>query len=587
MNHVFISPDSMDSTNGTLSDLLDLLWTEDLADLRTRSLSSEAGGQAQITLGETNITVYLQTDEWRGGLCPARIERTETGQELEPEELLRLTLKAMKEIDPEVLDRTLQQLRDSENNINLVQQAGSTLADMALEENALKGTLVCERLAAWKDRPFHPLSHSRGSWDENEIQKYGAEFGRLFPLSWCAVAQNSLMASPHADETGPAAAILNDTQLTAVKSEMQSRGLATTHLAIPVHPWQAEKVINRTFADELASGQIVMLNFRGPLVAATSSLRSVVVPSRMSRHIKLPLDVETLGVRRLLSAQSLMNGLKGAKLLSEALTHRPQLGRAARLADETQFWTFSEASKDVLAPRTAYLGCMIRDIPDAAEKTIMPLAALAVAPGNNVPPAIVALLRNRSGLTHENFLAALFDLLSGFAVEALSCGFIPEMHGQNVLVEMVDSLPSAIILRDHDTVRCLPKVLEQRGLKAPDYIIKDPRRATMLLSKHEDLFAYGQTLLFDVALRAICDALNRAGAIDFATSRQMLRSSVERHISHVEMPAELRVQLKNALLNEPLWPFKQILTPLLKTAQLGLGMPSRLGLAGNPLHSPG
>lgn len=587
MNHVFISPDSMDSTNGTLSDLLDLLWTEDLADLRTRSLSSEAGGHAQITLGETNITVYLQTDEWRGGLCPARIERTETGQELEPEELLRLTLKAMKEIDPEVPDRTLQQLRDSENNINLVQQAGSALADIALEENALKGTLVCERLAAWKDRPFHPLSHSRGSWDESEIQKYGAEFGRLFPLSWCAVAQNSLMASPHADDKGPAAAILNDTQLTAVTSEMQSRGLATTHLAIPVHPWQADQIINRTFADELASGQIVMLNFRGPLVAATSSLRSVVVPSRMSRHIKLPLDVETLGVRRLLSAQSLMNGLKGAKLLSEALTHRPQLGRAARLADETQFWTFSEASKDVLAPRTAYLGCMIRDIPDAAEKTIMPLAALAVAPGNNVPPAIVALLRSRSDLTLENFLATLFDLLSGFAVEALSCGFIPEMHGQNVLVEMVDSLPSAIILRDHDTVRCLPKVLEQRGLKAPDYIIKDPRRATMLLSKHEDLFAYGQTLLFDVALRAICDALNRAGAIDFATSRQMLRSSVEHHISHVEMPAELRVQLKSALLNEPQWPFKQILTPLLKTAQLGLGMPSRLGLAGNPLHSPG
>jgi siderophore synthetase component len=587
MNQVPTIPNPAQSVGSTLRDLLDLLWTEDLAGLRTQCLLTQSDGQANIALGETNIIVHLQTDEWRGGLRPVRIQRFETGRDFEPEELLRLVLDSSDDVEPSVRVRTLQQLNESMRNIDLVRQVGPTLANIALQEESHRGNLVFERLAAWGDRPFHPMSHSRGGWGETEIQQYGAEFGRLFPLSWYAVEKGRLIVSPQIKDASPAIAILNDAQLAAVNTQMQTLGIAGTHVAIPVHPWQADHVIGRIFADELTSRTIIQLSFRGPLVAATSSLRSVVVPSRMSRHIKLPLDVETLGVRRLLSAQSLMNGLKGAELLSAAFAYRPRLGEVARLADESQFWSFSEESKDVLAPRTAYLGCVIRDLPDAAEVTIMPLASLAVAPNDDVPPAIATLLQILPDITIEAFLAKLFDLLSGFAVEALSCGFIPEMHGQNVLIEMTGGLPSAIVLRDHDTVRCLPDVLKQCGLKVPDYIIKDPRRATMLLSRTEDLFAYGQTLLFDVAMRAVCEALDKAGAMDLATSRQMLRASVNHHLEQVEIPANLRVELRRALLEERQWPFKQILTPLLKTVELGLGMPSRVGLADNPLRIGG
>jgi siderophore synthetase component len=584
MNYIMQMPTHQEDRNAILDDLLDLLWAEDVAGLRSRILSCGQDSSIRLALGKKEILVHLQPDHWRGGTRPFRVEHAETGRSLGPSDLLWMVLNALPGLDLSVLDRTMKQLSQSEKNADFVRGVGTFLSKAGRQEDALENVLLWERMAAWRDRPFHPLSHSRGSWGPGEIEQYGAEFGRYFPLRWCAVDRSHLMASPRAEEGGPAAAILDDSQFGSLQQELENHDIGMTHEALPLHPWQADHVVHREYVEEIADGRIVMLDFKGPLVAATSSLRSVIIPGKPGCHLKLPLDVETLGVRRLLSAQSLHNGLKGADLLQSALASRPGLGRAARIADETQFWTFTEQSRDILSPRTAFLGCAIRRLPVSQGASLIPLAAFAVAPTGGIPPAIDAALRGRNGATLEDFIVELFDLLAGFAIEALGCGFIPEMHGQNVLVEISDGRPSAIVLRDHDTVRCLPTALSECGLDVPDYIIKDPRRATMLLSRPEDLFAYGQTLLFDVALRAIGTELDRAGALALSRSRRLLRASVERHIERIEIPSELRGPLRSALLEQPEWPFKQILTPLLQTAELGLGMPSRLGLAANPLR---
>jgi siderophore synthetase component len=584
MNYVTQMLTRTEDRNAILDDLLDLLWTEDVAGLRSRVLSSGRKSYVTLVLGKQEIKVHLQQDQWRGGLRPSRVEQASTGKALSPSELLWIVLNALPNLDLSVLDRTVKQLSQSERNANLVREMGNVLSSAGNRDGALQNALIWERMAAWRDRPFHPLSHSRGGWEPGEIEQYGAEFGRYFPLRWCAVDRSHLMASPRAEKGGPTAAILDDRQLGSLQQELEIHDIGITHEAVPLHPWQADHVVHREYAEEIADGRIVMLAFRGPLVAATSSLRSVMIPGKPGCHLKLPLDVETLGVRRLLSAQSLHNGLKGADLLSSALASRPGLGRTARIADETQFWTFSEQSGDILAPRTAYLGCAIRRLPVIEGASLVPLAAFAVAPAGGIPPAIDAALKARPGMRVEEFIAALFDLLAGFAIEALGCGFIPEMHGQNVLVEISDGWPSSIVLRDHDTVRCHPAALAECGLTVPDYIIKDPRRATMLLSRPEDLFAYGQTLLYDVALRAIGTELDRAGALDLSKSRRLLRAAVERHVERIEMPCDMRGRLRSAMLEQPEWPFKQILTPLLQTTELGLGMPSRLGVAGNPLR---
>ncbi|WP_207783447.1 IucA/IucC family protein [Methylosinus sp. RM1] len=571
-----------------LTELLELLWTEDIAGFRSRIVTEARDGRVsgRLRLGEIELSATLDWDGWREELRPSAVfaESAEGAVRLDAKDLLWILLSALRDLDLATLDRTMRQLDESIRNSELLERAALLLEEdckLALEKN---NSWIWERLAAWRDRPFHPLARGRGGWEKDEIETYGAEFGRLFALRWCAVSRDHIRKSPAMDRREPADIILAPSQVEALTEEMARCGLAETHIAFPVHPWHLEAAAPLEFGPELASGEIVILGFVGPLVSATSSLRTVAIASTPHRHVKLPLDVYTLGVRRLMSAQSLHNGLLGAALLEEASSRRPTIAARVRIADEARFWTFDEASRDVFSPRSAVLGCAIRDFPLLADDaTFVPLASFSVAPCAGLPPAIEQALGLRSGVSIEAFLEELFTLVVGFAVEALQCGFIPEMHGQNVLIELIRGQPVRILLRDHDTVRCLPEWLRRVGLQPPAYLIKDPRRATMLLQSPEELIAYAQTLLFDVALRAICEMVDRSGHLELRAAKGLLRRVTAREIERLEGASDVRERLRASFLDSSEWPFKQILTPLLATPQLGLGMPSAIGRAKNPL----
>jgi siderophore synthetase component len=580
------------SNDVILAELLELLWMEDVGGLRTLILGGarDENGTSRFRLGDAEMSANLAWDGWRSDRrVVALYEVTVEGscRSLDARTILWRVLSALPDLDLAILDRTMRQLDESIQNTAFLADAGHLLEDECASALGQWNGSIWERLAAWRERPFHPFSHCRGGWGRYEIETYGAEFGRFFALRWCAVVSDRLLCSPVAGQREPKDFILTPSQASAVTEEMGMRGIAKTHIALPVHPWHLETIIPHEFGPETDAGEIVALDFAGPLVHATSSPRTVAIAANPRRHIKLPLDIETLGVRRLMSAQSLHNGLKGSALLDEACLRRPNIGARVRIADETRFWTFNEASGDVFAPRTAFLGCLIRDIPMASENGVLvPLAGFAVAPGPGLPPAIGQALEMRPGNV-ELFLGELFRLLVGFAVDALHCGFIPEIHGQNVLIELDRGYPVAIVLRDHDTIRCLPEWLGESGLQAPAYLIKNPRRATMLLECPETLFAYAQTLLFDVALRAVCEAVDRSGHLDLADSRELLRRTTADEIAKSDAPPQKRDRLRKAFLESKEWPFKQILTPLLTTSQLGLGMPSAIGRAANPLLEPG
>lgn len=198
MNYISQIPTYAEDRNAILDDLLDLLWTEDIAGLRSNVLSSQQDNHATITIGGKEIVVRLQPDHWRGGGRPLGIEHAQTCKTLEPSELLWLVLNDLPELSLPVLDRTMRQLGQSEKNAGLVKAMGTVLSNAGRQPGALENDLLWERMAAWRDRPFHPLAHSRGSWGAGEIEEYGAEFGRYFPLRWCAVEKSQLLASPRA-----------------------------------------------------------------------------------------------------------------------------------------------------------------------------------------------------------------------------------------------------------------------------------------------------------------------------------------------------------------------------------------------------
>ncbi|MFH6787254.1 IucA/IucC family protein [Methylobacterium sp. MA0201] len=585
-----LAPDlAPDLAREVLAELFDSLWIEDVAGFRSRGVLGPPDGDGTrdyaLALGPGHLRARVRPDGWRDGVRlagAARYEAARDGRDLDAPGLLAMALDALPELAPAVRRRTLDEMARLVDDLPDREAATDALATQALADDPFAAPLAWERLAAWRDRPFHPLARARHGLDRAQSLAYGAEAGRYFALSWCALARDRLAGSPGAGQSGPAAALLDPPQQALLAREMEARGLGASHVAVPLHPWQAEHVLPGRFAPELGDGRLAILDFRGPLVAATSSLRTVALPSRPGLHLKLPLDVRTLGVRRLLPPQSLHNGLHGAALLAAALARDPVLGRSVEIADETGFWHFAEADGDLYAERPGLLGCALRRLPPGGPA--VPLASLAVAPQGGVPTAVRAVAGDAPDL------AALFSDLAGLVLgTVLRCaclGFVPELHGQNALVAFAGGRPHRLILRDHDTVRTAPDWLAGIGLPVPAYLVTDPLRNTLLLRRPDNLVAYAQTLAIDVALRAVAEAFAAAGTgFTLAQARRLLVAAVERTLDEADAPSGRKALVADCILERETAPFKEVLTPLLAAPTLSTSMPSRLGRAPNPLYA--
>jgi staphyloferrin B synthase len=572
-----------------LTELFDALWIEDVAGFRSRAAlgtgAPDGGRDYALSIGAGHLRARLVPDGWRDGMRLASAVHYETAtarDALDAAGLLEHVLSGeavSRGPNPaaQAGARTLEHLRALLDRADL----WDALAP-GLEADVRAGApIALERLAAWGDRPFHPLARVRHGLSRAESEAYGAETGRFFALAWYAVARSRLVGAPRSDSDGPAAALLTPAQRAVLEAELAARGCAASHIAVPVHPWQDAHVVRPRFAAEIADGEIVALQFQGPLVTATSSLRTLVLPGQPGLHLKLPLDVQTLGVRRLLPPQSLQNGLHGARLLADGIAQESWLTAHVALADESAFWHFNERDGDLYAERAALLGCALRRLP-GLPGTLVPLASFAVAPMGGLPPAVRAVAGDDPDL--PALFGAIADLVLGTALRCACLGFVPELHGQNALLACDDGLPRRIVLRDHDTVRCAPGWLGPVGLAVPAYLITDPQRNSLLLRRPEDLLAYAQTLALDVALRAVAEAFAACGlGFSFAEARAILIVSARTALAEAEAPAAHRAAIGEILLRTPTAPFKQVLTPLLATGRLGTSMPSQLGIASNPL----
>jgi len=577
--------DGPDWAGAHLAETFDALWIEDIGGLRSRAVLGPpfAGTGARdyaLALGAGHLRARVVPDGWRDGVRlagPVRYETAAGADPLDAAGLLARVLTGLPDLPEGVARRTIAEAEAIRDGASLWTDTAE-----AVEAEALAGSaLAFERLAAWRDRPFHPLGRARNGFDDRAAVAYGAEHGRLFPLDWWAVARERCAVAPGADPDGPASALLDAAQRAQLDAELLPRGLGATHVPLPVHPWHAEHSLPDSFAREIAEGHLVPLRFRGPLAAATSSLRTLAFPARPGLHLKLPLDVQTLGVRRTLPPQSLHNGLHGGALLAAARDRDPWLGRHVVLADEAAFWHVTEPGGDLFAARPALLGCAIRRLP-ADGAVPVPLASFAVAPCGGLPPAVRAFDLGAGDLV--DLFAGLADLVVGTALGGACLGFVPELHGQNALVLMAGGRPARLLLRDHDTVRCAPAWLADAGLEAPAYHLMDPVRNTLLLRQPEDLLAYVQTLAIDVALRAVAETFAAAGTgFTLGTARAVLAATVARVLTRAAIPDARRNVIAARMLESEAAPFKAVLAPLLATARLGTSMPSRVAAAPNPL----
>lgn len=445
-------------------------------------------------------------------------------------------------------------------------------------------TTALEDLGSWealiylKDRPFHPLARAK-DWDGGDGTAYSPETAAAFPLRWVALPRDQVLGNPVVGQP-VAEALLDLAGQSRLGATARARGAGgDAWLWLPVHPWQWAQ-LNRTAPPELAT--CIDLGTGPGAAIPTASLRSLAIPGCPGTHLKVSLSINALGVVRTLPPRYLHNGaLAGACL--ERLRHKDAwLASYLHPCDERRWWALRQS--DVLDDEPGELACLIRRYPVLPGTMLIPMAALPATTAEGGLPAFDHLLGHGA---REDEVWALFADMAGALLElGLRCfaqGVMPELHGQNVLLAFRGRRIGALILRDHDTLRICRPLMQAQGVTAPDYVFDRSLPNTLELETPRALLAYLQTLGIEVNLYAILAALAERYGREEAHGWRIVRTTLEVCLVRVPLPDEIAGETKSLLLDEPGWPFKQVLGPLLARPVLGTGMPSAMGKLANPL----
>jgi siderophore synthetase component len=580
-------------------DVFDALWLEDLYGFRGHcNMHPVADGKAvlEVTLDSTRSL------SWQGqqadGLRPFRI--------LDPSPVL---VTGMHTINLELGDaveilQTADWWSDRTGKFGrFFQQAYDQAEFTAAHEPNIMARLIAvpddllswEALSCLKDRPFHPLARAK-DWNESDGYAYAAETMTLLPLHWVAVPRNRIVTASENPLTGQP---LAENLLDPVQQDILVKAARACHadnkdwLWMPVHPWQWAW-LNRSIPSKL-TGCIALCTGPGAVIP-TASLRSLAIPGKPATHLKLALSARTLGAVRTLPLRYLHNGVLASACLEMLRRRDAWLEANLLLCQESEWWALSQTDQqhqpgqyDTLASEPGELACMLRRYPVLPGATLVPMAALPVTAAGGALPAFDYLINtiNQDVISQEEAAWSLFADVARILLElGLRCfahGVMPELHGQNVLLAFKGRRIAALVLRDHDTLRICRRMLEMRGIEAPDYVIDRTTPNTLELDTPRELLAYLQTLAIEVNLYAILAALSGYYGRDEARGWHIIRQVLEICLASVPLPPEIASQTKNLLLNEAEWPFKQVLAPLLGATGFRTGMPSAMGRLKNPL----
>lgn len=482
-----------------------------------------------------------------------------------------------------------------------VQQTAWSLAHKVDTANLLQrgpaaAFQVLEQCASLRDRPFHPVAKPKKGFSKEDYHAYMAEFGNEVPLNWVAIERNAVASGNGIEDpfaTRPEHFLLTAGQQAALQQELQQRGIAGTHVAVPVHPWQLRHILPQMLGTELRDGVCIALDFQNGGFLPTSSVRSLAPVSESHHYLKLPLGIYSLGASRYLPAIKMINGQRSESLLRQAMTLDPELEQRVFICDETKWWSYLPQHATLFDEGPRHLSAMVRSYPpalmDDPECRLVPMAALGVP----LPPEATHFfdewLRHRGLAADAGSVLTLFrELCDSFIdinLRMFRLGMLAEVHGQNAVLVWRSGRMEGLLLRDHDSLRIHVPWLEKQGLADPVYSLKPGHANTLYHGTPEDLLFYLQTLAIQVNLRAIIETAAQRYGVPDVQFWSVLRASLEQAIARIDFPAEARAMLRQHLFEAQAWPLKLLVRPMMERAAGPGSMPFGKSMTSNPFRS--
>ncbi|KPA91353.1 siderophore synthetase component [Pseudomonas asplenii] len=452
-----------------------------------------------------------------------------------------------------------------------------------------------EQWASLRDRPYHPLAKAKQGLDEDEYRRYQAEFAQPVSLHWVAVDKTLLQCGDGVgdlEQSFPARYLLPENLQAELEQELRGLGIERSHVALPVHPWQFEHVLEAQLGSAFARGDCRRLAFQGAPVFATSSLRSMTPCFASADYLKLPMAIYSLGASRYLPAVKMINGGLSENLLRQALTRDETLARSLHLCDEGKWWAFMPPEATLFDEAPRHLSAMVRGYPkallDDPECRLLPMAALGTPLPDSDRHFFDEWLEYRQLPRNQASVLTLFRELShsffDINLRMLRIGMLGEVHGQNAVLVWKAGQAQGLLLRDHDSLRIFVPWLERNGMADPVYRIKKGHANTLYHERPEDLLFWLQTLGIQVNVRAIIDTLAQVYAVPVTALWTVLRDVLEGLLQSIEFDDEARAMIQRQLFEVPRWPQKLLLTPMIARAGGPGSMPFGKGEVVNPFH---
>lgn len=452
---------------------------------------------------------------------------------------------------------------------------------------------VMEQWGALRDRPYHPVAKAKVGLERSDYHYYVAEFDQAIPLHWVAIRRDHLVVGEGVVDPqgpGPADYLLNSDQATALEEELSRRGL-DGYLAVPILAWQLQRGLPKALHEDAGAGHWVRLDFQGPRMKSTSSVRSMAPLDNSPNYLKLPMSVYSLGSSRYLPAVKMMNGVIAENLLRKALPLDPVLANQIHLCDETLWWAYMPKHGSLFDDAPRHLSAMVRRYPAALIKDpdcrLIPMSALGTHPPDSRAHFFDEWMAYRGLATSVDSVLTLFrEICDRFLVLSLRLfrlGIVPEIHGQNAVLMWRRGRIDGLLLRDHDSLRLYVPWLHQVGLSDPVFRLKKGVANTLYHDTAEDLLFYLLTLGIQVNLRAIIDALSVCYRLDERRLWRELSESLEQAIELPELGGEAKDVLQRVCFDADTWPQKLLLRPLLERAGGPGSMPFGKSRVPNPL----
>jgi siderophore synthetase component len=452
-----------------------------------------------------------------------------------------------------------------------------------------------EQWASLRDRPYHPLAKAKQGLLQSEYQQYQAEFAQPVALNWVAVNKTLLQCGEGVgdlEQVYPARYLLPEPLQARLNRELEERGIAHSHVALPVHPWQFEHVLQAQLGAEFARGDCQRLSFEEASVFATSSLRSMTPCFTSADYLKLPMAVYSLGASRYLPAVKMINGGLSESLLRQVRTLDSVLAQSLHLCDESKWWAFMPPQATLFDEAPRHLSAMARGYPaallDDPECRLLPMAALGTPlPGSNRHFFDEWMQYRDLPANHASVLTLFGELCERFFdvnLRMFRLGMLGEVHGQNAVLVWKAGQAQGLLLRDHDSLRIFVPWLERNGMADPQYRIKKGHANTLYHQRPEDLLFWLQTLAIQVNVRAIIDTLAQVYTLPVTALWNTLRDVLETLTERIDFDDEARAMLKRQLFDAPRWPQKLLLTPMIERAGGPGSMPFGKGEVVNPFQ---